>query len=206
MKSDQSASADSPGADHLILAARQGSDAALDHLLELLSEYLWKECRLRPRSGLSPSRSLSDLIQDTLVQVRISFQRFERDTVSELQQWSRTILYRRWQHWVRNYSTRNQEQRKEKLFLAIRARTGERTDSVGPESVFEQREEARRCYGIFKSALRPHEQFIMELRLFKGLKYKDVARLGRTTEKAAEKAYARAIVRLRELCNDHEVE
>ncbi len=157
---------------------------------------------LRPRAGLSPSRSLSDLIQETLVRVRISFNRFERDTVSDLQQWTRTILYRRWQHLVRNYSVRNQELRKERIFLAIRARVVDQADSLQPEEVLEKREEARRIYNIYKSQCERMKQFIIELRLFKGLKYKDIAKVGRITDRGGrEKAYARAIDRLRQLCH-----
>jgi len=54
-----------PGLDRLIADARAGSAAALDALIEQLSEHLWAEVGLRRKP-----RGLSDLVQDTLVRVR----------------------------------------------------------------------------------------------------------------------------------------
>ena len=109
--------------DRLIADARAGSDAALDELMEQISEHLWAELggRRKPR-GLGPSRGLSDLIQDTLVRVRQKFAKFERHTFVEFKQWARTVLHRRRQEWIRNYQARNSREKKEKIWLVTRGR------------------------------------------------------------------------------------
>ena len=109
--------------DRLIAEARSGSDAALDALIEQISEQLWAELggRRQPR-GLGPSRGLSDLIQDTLLRVRQKFDHFESHTFAEFKQWARAVLHRRQQEWIRNHRARNTTEKKEKIWLAIRTR------------------------------------------------------------------------------------
>ena len=77
--------------DRLIIDARSGSAAALNELLEMLSTQLWAEHSRRSKpQDLGPSRGLSDLIQETLVQARANFDRFERDSFADFKQWART--------------------------------------------------------------------------------------------------------------------
>ncbi len=203
MESEQSTGALGSVWDRLIAEARGGSTAALDRLIELLSEHLWAELgQKRQRRGLGPSRGLSDLIQDTVLRARMNFDRFERSTFGDFKQWARTILYRRWQEWARNHQQRNDEWRKEAILLAILARA--ESQSPGADEALQTRQEAERAYGLFKSRLRPNEQFIIDFRLFKGMRFKEIAKLGHMSEDAAGKAYARAMTRLRQLfyCND----
>ncbi len=67
--------------------------AAMDVLLSALAEDLWAEFHGRRFRRLSPSRSASDLIQDTLIRAGEKFSGFNKDTYSEFRQWARSILY-----------------------------------------------------------------------------------------------------------------
>ena len=185
--------------DRLIAEARAGSTAALDALIERLSQYLWTEMGLRrkPR-GLGPSRGLSDLVQDTLLRVREKFDKFERHTFADFQQWARAVLHRRRQEWIRNYRARNTSEIKEKIWLTIRARVDADRHDGREETPAEAREEAKRAYAAFER-LRPNERFIINLRLIEALRYKQISAMTGFSEEAARKAYDRAIGHLQKL-------
>jgi RNA polymerase sigma factor (sigma-70 family) len=185
--------------DRLIADARGGSAAALDKLIGQLSEHLWAEVGLRrkPR-GLGPSRGLSDLIQDTLVRVRQKFSKFERHTFDEFKQWARAVLHRRRQEWIRNYRARNTTQKKEKIWLAIRARFASDPHRERDDNPAERREETKKAYAAFER-LKPNERFIINLRLLEGLRYKQISTMTGWSEEAARKAYDRAIAHLKKL-------
>lgn len=186
-------------ADTLIRQAREGSASALDQLIELLAEYLWAElgARRKPR-GLGPSHGLSDLIQDTLVRTREKFDRFSRDTFTDLKQWARTILHRRWQECVRNYRTRNREELRRKIWLAVEARLIADPAMRGQDQIAESRQEAERAALAF-ARLRPHERTILTLRILEDLSYPQIATLTGLSSEAARTTYRRAIARLQQV-------
>ena len=185
--------------DGSIAAARDGCPAALDKLLEALSAHLWDELgRSRKPGGLGPSHGLSDLVQDTLVRVREKFSTFERDTFGDFKQWSRTILYRRRQEWARNFRFRNEDARKEQIGLALYARIEPQGGGSLQERAAETREEATRAYAAFQQ-LKPHEQFVINLRAVEGLSYPEIERMTGWTKEAGRQAYRRAIEQLKAL-------
>jgi RNA polymerase sigma factor (sigma-70 family) len=190
--------------DELIVRARSGDGIALDQLIEKLSEQLWVELEARRRSNRTgPAQGSSDLVQDTLMRVRQQFHRFERNTFADFKQWARTILYRRRQEWIRNHLSRNSDRHKRIIWDAIRARPNHGgTSSDGALSV-EDREEAERAYQRFQ-ALKPHEQFVIDLRLFQDLTYKQIAAMTQSTEDACRQAYNRALARLKSALDAHE--
>ncbi len=184
--------------DPLIAAARQGSVEALDKLIERLSEHLWEELsgRRRRRSpGLS--HGSSDLIQDTLLRVRQQFDKFERDTFTDFKQWARSVLYHRRLEWTRNHQARHAEHHKRMIWELFHARAAEdNSGEAAHEICIAQRQEAERAYALFQS-LKPHEQFVIELRLLNGQSYKQIAELTGSKEDAARMAYERALAKLR---------
>ncbi len=184
--------------DGLIAEARLGSTAALDQLIERLAEQLWAELgsRSKPR-GLGPSHGLSDLIQDTLVRVRQKFSKFERDTFADFKLWASAVLRHRQQEWIRNYRARNSDEKKEKIWLAIRGHASSDRHSNRQDAA-QHREETKRADSAFAS-LKPNERFIINLRLLEGLRYKQISEMTGWSEDAARKAYDRAIRRLRKL-------
>jgi RNA polymerase sigma factor (sigma-70 family) len=185
--------------DGLIDGARNGCPVALDKLLEALSTHLWKELGggRKPR-GLGPSHGLSDLVQDTLVRVREKFSKFERDSFGDFKQWARTILYHRRQEWTRNFRFRNEDARKEQIGLALYARIEPQGPGSLQERAAETREEGTRAYAAFQQ-LKPHEQFVINLRAVEGLSYPEIEGLTGWTKEAARLAYRRAIERLKAL-------
>lgn len=180
-----------------LLQARAGSQDALDRLIEVISDQLWREIGVRRnRRGMGPSQGLSDLVQDTLVRVREGFFRFREGNFPEFKQWARTILFRRWQELARNHQTRTSDEQKQRIWMALVERgLMRRTDDSNGFEEEEEQEKAARLMG----SLRPHEQNIIQLRLIHGLKFGEIAKCSGWTEDAARMAFTRAIERLREL-------
>jgi len=203
-RSDDSSGHRALAANQLVIEARQGSAAALDQLVEMLSGYLWAELGgwRKPR-GLGPSHGLSDLVQDTLLRVREKFGRFQRDSFVDLKQWARTILHRRRQEWARNYRARNREELQRKIRMAFEARllpksySGEHVDSL------DRRDDVERALAAFNQ-LRPHEQTILKLRIVEGLSYPQIGVLTGLHAEGARTAYRRAIAHLKSLFDAHE--
>jgi RNA polymerase sigma factor (sigma-70 family) len=186
-----------PDLNRLIGDARGGCPAALDRLLEILSKHLWAELGggRKPR-GLGPSHGLSDLIQDTLVRVREKFFKFERDSFADFKQWARTILYRRRQECARSFRYRNDALRKEQIGLFLFARITAQGSGMPHEDAAQLKEEGARAYAAFER-LKPHEQFIINLRAIEGVRYPDIEALTGWGKEAARQAYRRAIEQLR---------
>jgi RNA polymerase sigma factor (sigma-70 family) len=186
-----------PDVDRLIADARAGCQVSLDKLMEMLSKHLWTELGGgRKPHGLGPSHGLSDLIQDTLVRVREKFAKFERGSFADFKQWARTILYRRRQEWARNYRFRNDAVRKEQIGLILFSRMAPQGVAAAHEDAAQLKEEAARAGAAFER-LKPHEQFIINLRAIEGLRYPDIEALTGWTKEAARLAYRRAIEQLR---------
>lgn len=192
--------------DRLILAAKSGVDAALDRLIELLASQLWAELGQRRLRGMSPSRSMSDLIQETLIRAREQFEKFDRTTFTEFKYWARGILYLRHKHLMRQHRSRFDERTRRKIWLAVAFRknlpSAERPE-LAIEDKLEGREEAARAFAAFQR-LKPHEQFIINLRVVEGLPFAQIAALVNSTEGAVTKACGRALKRLRGLFESHE--
>ncbi|MBX9787806.1 MAG: sigma-70 family RNA polymerase sigma factor [Pirellulales bacterium] len=183
--------------DALIVQARGGSVAALDELIERLSEHLWAELRgRRGKRNTGASHGSSDLVQDTLVRVREQFDKFERDTFADFKRWARAVLYRRRQEWSRNYHARNDERHKRMIWNELHSRSAAEQGGSQGVSPAEQREELERAFSLFQ-ALKPNEQFIIDLRLLNGLSYKEISAMTGSTEDATRKAYDRAMTRLK---------
>ena len=133
-----------------------------------------------------------------VVRVREKFDKFERHSFTDFQQWARTVLHRRQQEWIRNYRARNSAEKKEKIWLAMRSRIGDVLRNARESDPAEAREEAARAAAAFER-LRPNERFVINLRLLEALPYKQIATMTGWSEDAARKAYARAIRRLQSL-------
>lgn len=186
------------GLDQLLANARLGDVAALDLLVARLSEHLWAEYggRARPR-GLGPSRGMSDLIQEALLGVQGEFTSFQGQSFAEFRQWARTFLYHRRLHWSRNYRLRNEEQRKRKIWLVTCDRLESGPLGAAPHELAVLHEQCERAFAAF-GRLRPNDQFVIRMRLFEGLRPKEIAHVTRSNVEAVRRAYQRAIERLKE--------
>ena len=136
--------------DKLVAAARAGSSDALDRLIEALSECLWAEfANRRKLQHLSPSRGPSDLVQDTLVRVRLNFGDFTEESFGAFRRWARGIFFNCSREVGRNSRCRNAPQRRESIWRALRQRIGFNPDGSRPEEALERQEDAARAYQLF---------------------------------------------------------
>jgi RNA polymerase sigma factor (sigma-70 family) len=149
---------------------------------------------------------MSDLIQETVIRAREQFDKFDRETFTEFKYWARGILYMRHKHLMRQHRSRFDERTRRKIWLAVAFRKNlpnvERPE-LALEDKLEQREEAARAFAAFQR-LKPHEQFIVNLRVVEGLPFAQIAALVNSTEGAVTKACGRALKRLRGLFESHE--
>ncbi len=194
-----------PAADQLIAEAQLGSAAALDRLIEMLSAHLVAELGGRRVRGLSPSRSGSDLIQETVVRAREKFAQFKKHTFTEFKQWARGILHLRRRHWMRNHRDRTNQKKMERIWLAVTRRRNllDRARGGDGARVLERKEEAAKATAAFER-LQPHQQYIVTLRVIEGLSFRQIAVIVKSSEGAVSRAHRRAIKRLGMYFNAHE--
>jgi len=186
--------------DRLILDARAGSVDALDALITHLSVHLWAELGNRRKPiGLGASRGLSDLVQDTLIRVRQRFARFERDTFSEFKQWSRAVLYRRQQEWIRNHKTRHSERNLQRIWDALsQNKTSDAASSLDSGLITA---EQRAWLDEKLGQLKRHERFIIDLRVCHEMEFAEIADRTGLSPDAARMAFNRALARLRRIAD-----
>jgi len=76
----------------LLVAAREGDDAARGKLLELYRNYLFAIAEAELAVDLRPKAGPSDLVQDTLLEAHRFFARFAGEQGDEFRAWLRGIL------------------------------------------------------------------------------------------------------------------
>ena len=84
---------------------------------------------------------------------------------------------------------------KEQIGLFLFARIASQGASL-PQEYAAQLEEEARAYAAFEQ-LKPHEQFIINLRAIEGVRYPDIEALTGWGKEAARQSYRRAIEQLR---------
>jgi RNA polymerase sigma factor (sigma-70 family) len=188
--------------DRWIAEARAGSPEALDKLVDLLTDRLFAELGGRNLRGMSPANTISDLIQETVLRAREKFAVFDKDTFVEFKRWADGILRNKYRHWMRNHRDRSGEDKQLKIWQALKDRRNladPRRPARAESDDADRRDEAARAYELFQQALKPNEQYVISLRLFDGLRFKQIAHLVGSTEDAVTKAYKRAMFRLQKL-------
>ncbi|MGD9721482.1 MAG: RNA polymerase sigma factor [Pirellulales bacterium] len=201
MKSPIGATPDSH-ANRWIAEARAGSNDALDKLVAHLTRRYFAELGGRTLRGMSPANTISDLIQETVLRARERFSVFDKDTFAEFKRWADGIFRNKYRHWMRNHRDRTAEDKQWTIWRAIHTRRNLPDPARRPQGgddAAEFREEAARAFQIFERELKPNEQYIMRLRLFEGLRFKQIAPLVGSTEDGVTKAYKRALARLKSL-------
>jgi RNA polymerase sigma factor (sigma-70 family) len=184
--------------DQLVAAARGGSSERLDRLVEVLSECLWAEfANRRKLQLLSPSRGPSDLIQDTLICVRLKFGDFQEETFGAFSRWARGIFFNRSREVGRNSRCRNAPERRESIRRAIKQRIGSNANGSSPTDLMAEQEEAARAYQLY-GELKVNERTIINLRLFEGMSFVEIAKLTELKPDAARKSFDRAMLGLTE--------
>jgi RNA polymerase sigma factor (sigma-70 family) len=139
------------------------------------------------------------LVQDTLIRVRQRFARFERDTFSEFKQWSRAVLYRRQQEWIRNHKTRHSERNLQRIWDALsQNKTSDAASSLDSGLITA---EQRAWLDEKLSQLKRHERFIIDLRVCHEMEFAEIADRTGLSSDAARMAFNRALARLRRIAD-----
>ncbi|MBX9791380.1 MAG: sigma-70 family RNA polymerase sigma factor [Pirellulales bacterium] len=151
---------------------------------------------------MSPANTISDLIQETVLRARERFSVFDKATFAEFKRWADGIFRNKYRHWMRDHREHTCEERQLAIWRAIHARRNLPDQARPPrpeDDAVLQCEEAARAYDIFEHELKPNEQYVMKLRLFEGLRFKQIAALVGSNEDAVTKAYKRTLAKLKTL-------
>src|SRR5438128_938238 len=89
--------------ERLIRLARDGTDGALGHLLELYRPYLTLLARVQIGRRLQGKADAADVVQDTFLEAHRHFPQFRGGSEPELAAWLRQILATCLAHLVRRY-------------------------------------------------------------------------------------------------------
>ncbi|HEY4309156.1 MAG TPA: sigma-70 family RNA polymerase sigma factor [Pirellulales bacterium] len=191
---------DSNSATHLnelLAKARTGEPAALNALVSRLNDHLWIGYGRRGRpSGLSPSRSMSDLIQEALAGVPGAVANFPGESFADFRQYVRSTLYFRRLHWSRNARLHGDHERRHHIWRMLCSRFNDGLDGLSPAHVISQKEQQALAFQAL-GRLNPNDQFIIRSRLFEGMSCKELATAMRANVGAVRKAYQRAVMRLK---------
>ena len=191
--------------DRWISEARLGSTEALNSLMALLADRLLAELGNRRLRGLSPSRSGSDLVQETVLRAREMFYKFEGTTFEEFRRWARGILHLRRRHWVRRHRDRTNEKKIEQIWRSIVRKQNlveeAKPDGAGQEGL-ERQEDATKLNTAL-ALLKPHEQYMIKLRVIDDRSFKEIASIVNKSEGTVNRACNRAIKRLRRYFESH---
>ncbi len=186
--------------DQLVATAVEGSSAARKELLEELFESLEKKyARRRDLQLVSPSRTASDILHDTLVRAWENFANFPGTTFGELCGWAEGICRHTTLEARRNSRCRTSQERCESIARELRQRFNFDPDCAEPPYERLARQEvAARVYKCY-SRLGNHEQAIIGLRLFEALSFPEIGKKQRRSSTSARQDYNRALERLRDL-------
>jgi RNA polymerase sigma-70 factor (ECF subfamily) len=181
-----------------IVAARDGSFAALGHLLDHYRDYLLHVASRELASDLVPKIAPSDLVQETFMQAAAAFPRFAGKTEAELRAWLRRILLNSIHDAARFCSAQKRDWELEVPLASAAA--GNLADELSsplptPSEAF-LNEESARAVSLALSQLKDADRAVIEMRSFQGLQFAEIgARLGISTD-AARKLWGRAVDRL----------
>ncbi|MDB5308164.1 MAG: sigW 16 [Gemmataceae bacterium] len=177
-------------------ASRRGSEDALGKVLEACRGYLLSVAESELGSTLRPKAGASDLVQDSLLEVRAGFDRFRGTTPGEFFAWVVVILRRNLADLARRYRTAESRAvgREEPL---ERMPPGILPDhTTGPADRVELAEDVGRLRAAI-ARLPDDARAVLGWRHEDGLGWEEIgARLGKTPE-AGRKIWFRAVERLR---------
>ena len=189
-----------------LAAARNGSQSALGELLETYRNYLLliAEQELDPR--LRAKGGASDLVQETFLEAQRDFPNFQGDSEQELLAWLRHLLHNNLINFARRY--RATEKRQVDREVPLEAGSSSRlkrdwlvADVPSPAEQLIAAEEHRR---VLEALDRLPEEYrtALLLRCREGCSFEEISRRLDKTPNAAQKLWARALERLREVLGE----
>jgi RNA polymerase sigma-70 factor (ECF subfamily) len=184
-----------------IAAARSGSDSAIAEILESCRHYLLQAANRSISPAVQGKVGGSDLVQETMLQARLRFDRFRGLSQQELLAWTGKILEHKLAHERRRY----QGTQKRATAREISLGSGDPTqalelavagDDATPSAVAIANEEAEKLNKLIQRLSPDHRQVIL-LRNWERLSFAEIGeRMGRGAD-AAHKLWARAVLQLR---------
>jgi RNA polymerase sigma-70 factor (ECF subfamily) len=181
-----------------IVAARDGSFAALGHLLDYYRDYLLRVATEELASELVPKVAPSDLVQETFLQAALNFPRFAGTSEAEVRAWLRQILLNNILDAARYCGARKRDWELEVPLegdVAVGLADKLCSPLPTPSEAFLNAEDVRAVQESF-ARLKPDDRKVIEMRSFQNLQFAEIGiRLGISSE-AARKVWARAVDRL----------
>jgi RNA polymerase sigma-70 factor (ECF subfamily) len=188
-------------AEHLLAAARAGSEAALGVLLQSCRNYLLLIAEQEFDRELHARGGASDLVQETFLEAKQDFSRFRGTSEAELLAWLRQILL----HNIASF-TRNQHAAKRQVSREV-ANTADESGAAGVQKVADpgrtpssraiEREQTAALYRALEQLPADYRQAIV-LRCLENRSFEEIAsRMNRSTD-AVRKLWSRAMKRLQQ--------
>jgi RNA polymerase sigma-70 factor, ECF subfamily len=189
--------------DALIVAAREGSQDALGHLLEECREYVLLVADRELGQDLRAKIGPSDLVQETFVHAQQGFGGFKGSSERELLAWLRGILFNQVFRARRHFSgTIKRDMSREmssdsdsairQLIMSLPA------NGHSPDDELASRDDSETLYKALEQ-LPAHYRQVLVLRYWQGMPFADIGeRMGRSAA-AVHKLWARALEQLDQL-------
>lgn len=177
-------------------AAKSGDRSALGQLLQQLRPYVRVLARAAHRGALSRQVDDSDLVQDAMVEVSRSFDRFQGDVLPEFLAWLRQVVSNTVHKTIRHSLGTQKRNAGDVVELNSDGPAG--LASEQPDRKAEVREEAARVAAGLES-LPDDMRRVLVMRLVDGQPHAAIAEeLGRT-ESAVRMLFVRSVRRLQEI-------
>ena len=175
-------------------AARSGDRDALGSALEMFRSYLLLVAGRDLAQDLRAKGGASDLVQETFLEARRAFHRFDGRTEDELRRWLRMILRRRLSHMARQY--RGTEKRRSGREVPFDRVADLASDSTSPSGVAVRKEREQAVDDALGRLSSRHREAILWHHR-EGVGFEEIGRRLGCSAEAARKVWARAIERLR---------
>jgi len=179
-----------------IRRARDGSNSALGDLFEACRRYMLLVANRAVDSDLRPKAGASDLVQETFIEARKAFSRFNGTSEEELFAWLTRILAHQVQKQARTFRTTrkrdiNREEALDAGMAALFLSGGDDT----PSALVVAREERQRVQAALERLPADQNQVLL-LRSWQQLTFKEIGTVMNRSPDAARKLWARAVERL----------
>lgn len=187
--------------------ARNGSSQALGELLESSRNYLLLIANLALKGKIRGKVGPSDLVQETFIEAQRSFERFEGKSDEELQRWLYRILEHRIGNTFKRFLKTNRRDITREvdwsgLFLTLAEHDLPGNDPKTPGSLLSLKEDAGQ-FEIARAHLPSDQRQVIQLRVDERLSFEQIGlQMHRSTD-AARKLFARAVLKLQTLLNQH---
>jgi RNA polymerase sigma-70 factor (ECF subfamily) len=185
----------------LLSAARAGSPEALGQALEVYRNYLLLVAERELDSGLRAKAGASDLVQETFLEAQRDFPQFRGASEEELRAWLRRLLLNNVANFTRRYHVgKRQVGREQPLEPSSWSGTpggalpADMPSPSGDAVEREQAEEVRRAL----ERLPEKDRQMLRWRYEEQRSFEEIGRLLGCTPRTAQKAWARALRRLRQ--------